>query len=140
MKLSYLSIILMLLTSHISLAATLTIHIRGVRNSEGDMRASLCDSEARYKKDDCKRDIVVPAVKGTTTIKFDNVPPGRYAFTILHDKNNNGKMDSNFLNIPREGFAFSNNTRPAFSEPPFNKVAFDVSNSDVTQNIDLIFY
>ncbi len=140
MQVSCLSIILMLFTSHISLATTLTIHVRGVRSSEGDMRVSLCDSEARYKKDDCARDSVIPAVKGTTTIKFDDVPPGRYAFTVLHDKNRNGKMDSNFLNIPREGFAFSNNIKPAFSEPAFNKVAFNVSNINITQDVDLIFY
>lgn len=129
-----------LILSPAALAATLTIHIHGVKKSEGDMRASLCDSEMRYKKDECKRDIIVSAISDVTTIKFDNVPPGRYAFTILHDKNKNGKMDSNFLNIPREGFAFSNNIKPSFSEPPFRKVAFDVGKADIVQNVDLVFY
>ena len=121
-------------------AATITITVHGVKTTEGDMRASLCDSEARYKKDDCTHDGVVPAIKGTTTIKFEHVLPGRYAFTILHDKNKNGKMDSNFLNIPKEGFAFSNNIKPTFSEPPFKKVAFTVGDADVAQSVDLVFY
>ena len=41
-------------------------------------------------------------VEHTFTIK-----PGSYAIGVIHDENNNGELDYNFLGIPKEGYGFS---------------------------------
>lgn len=41
-----------------------------------------------------------------------DLPPGKYAVAIVHDENGNGKLDTNFLGIPKEGYGASNNPKP----------------------------
>ncbi|MFT6050301.1 MAG: hypothetical protein ACI9KI_002040 [Patiriisocius sp.] len=51
------------------------------------------------------------------TVTFQNIPAGVYAVSIFHDENDNGKMDSNFMGIPKEDYACSNDAS-AFMGPP----------------------
>ncbi len=119
-------------------AATVTVNINKVKVAKGDIRASLCDTEATYKGDKCAMESIVKAQSGTTQLRFENVKPGTYAFHLMHDKNSNGEMDFNAFGIPKEGYGFSNNVKPGLSMPAFKKVAFVVAEQDVTQNVDLI--
>jgi uncharacterized protein (DUF2141 family) len=52
---------------------------------------------------------------------------GEWAVVITQDINNNDKLDKNFLGIPTEPYAFSNNVRPTVSAPDFNQCKFLVS-------------
>jgi uncharacterized protein (DUF2141 family) len=119
-------------------AATVSVVVTNIRESSGDIRASLCADEASYKADECPGEAIAKAFKGSTTLTFRDVAPGTYAIQLFHDKNGNGKTDFNFLGIPREGFGFSNNAKPSFSAPRFSKVAFTVGTSDVELTIRLI--
>ncbi len=64
-------------------------------------------------------------VEKNATIIFKNVPPGSYAVAILHDENNNQKMDKNILGIPKEGYGFSNNVSAPFGPPSYKKASFN---------------
>ncbi len=55
-----------------------------------------------------------------TILSFD-VVPGAYAVAVHHDANSNGKVDANFLGIPREGYGVSNDARPKFRAPRFGE-------------------
>ena len=56
---------------------------------------------------------------------FTNVAPGHYAISILHDENNNNKLDTNFFGIPKEEYGASNDAPPGtFSGPKFSKAKF----------------
>ncbi len=55
-----------------------------------------------------------------TILSFE-VPPGVYAVAVHHDANSNGKLDANFLGIPREGYGVSNDVRPRFRAPRFSE-------------------
>lgn len=63
-------------------------------------------------------------VEKNATIIFKSVPPGSYAIAILHDENNNQKMDKNVLGIPKEGYGFSNNASAPFGPPSYKKASF----------------
>jgi uncharacterized protein (DUF2141 family) len=63
-------------------------------------------------------------VDKTATIIFKSVPPGTYAVAILHDENNNQKMDKNILGLPKEGYGFSNNASAPFGPPSYKKASF----------------
>ena len=39
---------------------------------------------------------------------FDSIPDGEYAISLLHDENENGDMDLNFIGYPLEGFGLAN--------------------------------
>jgi uncharacterized protein (DUF2141 family) len=43
--------------------------------------------------------------------EFPGVAPNTYAVSVFHDENSNGKLDTNFMGIPREGVGASNGAR-----------------------------
>lgn len=63
-------------------------------------------------------------VEKSATIIFKSVPPGSYAIAILHDENNNRRMDKNILGIPKEGYGFSNNVSATFGPPSYKRASF----------------
>jgi len=54
------------------------------------------------------------------------LPKGEWAVAITQDLNNNDKVDKNFLGIPTEPYAFSNNVRPTLAAPGFDECKFVV--------------
>jgi uncharacterized protein (DUF2141 family) len=60
-------------------------------------------------------------------ISIKNLKPGRYAVRYYHDNNMNGKLETNLVGKPTEGYGFSNNVIGKFGPPPFEKWLFEVS-------------
>ena len=63
-------------------------------------------------------------------------PHGEYAIAVFVDLNGNGKMDKNFLGIPKEQYGFSNNVMGRMSAPSFDQAKFMVTGPTI-QNIKL---
>ncbi len=68
-------------------------------------------------------------------IIISGLKPGIYAAQIFHDLNENGKLDTNALGIPKEPYGFSNNKKGIFGKPKFKKVSFMVKDKDIVQKI-----
>jgi uncharacterized protein (DUF2141 family) len=45
----------------------------------------------------------------------------------MHDSNENGKLDSNFFGVPKEGFGFSNDAMGSCGPPSFAKARVNLS-------------
>lgn len=69
---------------------------------------------------------VRPGGKNSITVPVE-LPPGAWAVALTQDTNNNDLLDTNFLGIPTEPYAFSNNVRPRFAAPKFEECRFIVS-------------
>lgn len=108
--------------------AALRIEISDVRNATGDIGCLIFNGADGYPESHEKahRESHVKIVSGTAVCEFKNLAPGEYAAIVFHDENLNGKLDKNFLGIPREGYGASNNIRPAMSAPGFKEAAFGV--------------
>ena len=116
--------------------ATLTITVENVSPKGGEIRLSLYD-KAGYSGRDGKAivDVVVPAKSPRTEIVLPPVPPGTYAIKMFQDYNKNGEFDFTWIGLPAEGYGFSNNAKPVFSEPDFDKTRFTLSAGNQTQTI-----
>ncbi len=68
---------------------------------------------------------------------FENVPYGTYAVSVMHDENRNGKLDSNFIGIPKEGVGASNNPRSKFGPPSFEDASFQLDRAEVDLDVHL---
>ena len=55
---------------------------------------------------------------------FEDIPPGRYALAVIHDENMNGKLDANWLGVPKEGYGFSNDAKGLMGAPSFDAASF----------------
>jgi uncharacterized protein (DUF2141 family) len=69
-------------------------------------------------------------------VHFKDLPPGEYAAVAFQDVNGNGKLDKNFLGIPREPYGFSNSARGSAGPPKFSAAAVTL-NPDGTTTIVL---
>lgn len=103
-------------------AADVTIVVKGVRSNQGQV-AALAFAKAQGFPDQFQQatqHAIVPANKGEVTITLKNLPPGKYAFTVMHDQNADGILQRNLFGIPQEGVGVSGkalgNRAPKFSE------------------------
>ncbi len=71
----------------------------------------------------------VPASKGKVLVSFTGIPAGTCAVAVYHDTNNDGKLNTNALGIPKEAYGFSNNVRPMFSAPSFKEAGIVLDKS-----------
>ncbi len=109
-------------------AATLTLKLEGLREVKGHVLISVAADAAAFDgkgKPEVVRSVEVTGP--TLTVAFPDLAPGTYAVSLFHDANGNGKLDTNFIGIPKEGYGFSNNVgargKPKFDEAKFTLVA-----------------
>ena len=117
---------LMAATALEAAAATLTLKASDVQKDGGYLLITVeatADGWNGKQKEAARARI--KAKRGETTHRFEDLPPGQYAVQVIHDENDNGKFDSNFLGIPSEGYGFSNNPR-VMRRPTFEEARFDL--------------
>ncbi len=118
-------------------ASQLTVEITDLRTEKGAVMVALIDSPAGW--DDGKkavaRRMLTPA-GDTLTLAFDDLKPGQYAVQVMHDENSNGKLDTNFIGMPTEGYGFSNNPR-VMRRPKYDEARFDVGADDASITVKL---
>ena len=122
--------------------ARVTIVITGLRSNKGAVLVSLFDN-ARSFPDKADRAVGKSRVAirdKTVRVTFPDLPPGKYAAAILHDENNNLKMDYNLVGMPKEGYGFSNNATGNFGPPSFGKAAFLLSGPETTTTIKASYF
>ncbi|AWX44760.1 hypothetical protein HME9304_01763 [Flagellimonas maritima] len=116
---------------------TLTVNVTNVPSEKGNINVAVYNSDATFLSfDDVFKADSEPAKRGTVIVKIDGIPSGEYAIALYHDENGNGKMDTNWLGIPKEKVAFSNAKMKTFGPPKYEECAFEVK-SDFEIEIDL---
>jgi uncharacterized protein (DUF2141 family) len=105
-------------------SAELDLTITDLRTQQGSLRVAIADSAAGWSDTEKSVAGTVRKPQGQEeTFHFPDLPPGSYAVMVMHDENDNGKLDSNFMGMPIEGYGFSNNPgvmrKPTFEEARF---------------------
>lgn len=112
-------------------SASLTVTLTGLRNDKGQIFIQLWQSPDGFPRQGEKvyKFVAIDATKsinGSVATTFTDLAPGTYAVSTLHDENRNGKMNSNALGIPKEGWAVSNNVVTHTHAPSFDQASFQV--------------
>jgi len=107
------------------ITAPLTVSVQGLRNDRGRLAVALFASAAGFpRRESALRGQLARISGGRAAVTFPDLRPGVYAVAILHDENDNEKMDFNFLGMPLEGYGFSNDAAALFGPPSFDSAAF----------------
>jgi uncharacterized protein (DUF2141 family) len=118
--------------------STVDINVGTFRNTKGWLGCRLYSSPTGFPRDPAPREQRIAIAGGIARCTFTNVPAGTYAVAVMHDENGNGKLDSNFLGIPTEGYGVSNNHTHAMSAPTWDESKFEVkAGQDVRLGISL---
>ena len=114
----------------------ITVKITNLDGNAGKVYVALFNSETTFLEKKYKS--TISTIKDSNCeVVFENVPNGVYAISLFHDKNDNNKMDSNFLGIPKEDYGCSNNAKGFMGPPKWKDAKFKIQNNSVTQTIKL---
>ncbi len=122
---------------------TLTIKITGARNAKGKIGVALFQQATGFPEDTSKavraQDVDIDTNTMSAQVVFGDLPQGAYAVSVRHDENTNGKLDKNFVGIPKEGYGASNNAAKKRRAPKFDEAKFSLNAPEQTIDIKLIY-
>jgi uncharacterized protein (DUF2141 family) len=117
----------------------LEVTVTKIKDHKGSIRVGVFNNENDFLKKPLTGKII-KADADEVTVVFENLKPGEYAVSVIHDENENGKLDSNAFGIPNEGFAFGNNAMGMFGPPSFEKAKIILKDEKISQVLVLKYF
>ena len=120
-----------------ALAADVTVVVKGLRSTAGDLYVAACNEET-FLKPRCLHEARGSA--GEKTVVLRGLPGGTYAVQVFHDENGNADFDRARSGWPLEGLAFSRDAPMRFGPPRFADAAFEVSDAPVQVPVTMRYF
>ena len=109
----------------------LVIRITNIKDTSGKpLLVGVYANKSSYNKK-------VLAKTSEVTVTF-KLPPGEYAVGLMHDLNENGRIDKNWVGYPSEPFGFSKNFKPMMGAPKFGDCSIDLRQGSQRIEIKLL--
>ncbi len=120
---------------------SLKVVVKNMKNNSGQVGFFLFNSADAFPTHTEKALLsgFVKIIGNTAEYTFTNVPVGTYAVYVFHDEDNNKKLNTNFIGMPKEGIGVSNNAKGHFGPPKYNDAKFDFNKQDQTISISLSY-
>ncbi len=118
---------------------SIMLHIMDIKEARGTLRIAVFDSKEHFLNTDSAVYLQVLEVKDTLQQKLHipGLPAGEYAVAIYHDTNNNGKLNTNWLGVPTEPYAFSNDAGKKWRKPSFEDAKIFVKEPETVVKLQL---
>ncbi|MCA9546250.1 MAG: DUF2141 domain-containing protein, partial [Myxococcales bacterium] len=89
---------------------TIVVDVVGLRSRRGHVLAAVYASAEGFPHDPggAVRRLTEIIDDDEVEVYFEDLPPGRYAVTVLHDEDDDGELSTNVLGIPTDGLGMSN--------------------------------
>ena len=118
------------------------IHVKilNIRNSTGTVACALFESPHGFPTEyllSATNVMIIKIRKTQARCDFEDIPPGTYAMAVIHDENMNGKLDTNWIGIPTEGYGFSNDATGVLGAPSFSDASFTYDGRSVELTMSL---
>jgi uncharacterized protein (DUF2141 family) len=113
--------------------------LTGFQSDSGHVLVSLHDRAKSFPGDaDGAKKLARAKINGKKAVlRFIDLESGRYAISTFHDENDNEKLDTNFLGIPKEAVGASNNASGTLGPPKWKDAVFEYKQKSLTQRITL---
>jgi uncharacterized protein (DUF2141 family) len=120
-KLTVLIISIFSILSVKSQTINVTVTVNNVLSNEGIVQVCVFNKADAFpdKKNLAVKCVDAKATKGSMKIQVDGLAPGSYAFGVHHDKNGDGKVNTNFVGIPKEPMGASNGAKGKMGPPKY---------------------
>jgi len=139
MKISVLiTLVISLLLSFTTNAQTkVTVKVTNIQSEEGIIYIGFYSENQDYPNHSAEhiKKRIKPVI-GSVELTID-LPEGIYAIAILHDINDNDKLEKNFFGIPEEPYGFSKNIHHIFSASTFDECKFILEKENLNFTIKL---
>lgn len=121
------------LSAPAALAGDLTIDISGITPDRGKVYIAIYDRPDTFPSGHQRVSQVLEPNDRHLIAHFNNLPAGQYAAAAFQDFNGNGKLDKNFMGIPKEPYGFSQETRGSMGPPSFAEAAVTLNPDGATR-------
>lgn len=117
----------------------LAIRITNIQNTSGKplLIGVYAKSDAFPGENTSRYNKIILAKSSVATVTF-KLPPGEYAVALMHDVNDDGKMEKNWIGYPTEPFGFSRNFKPKLGAPSFKDCSVDLRTGSQRIEIKLL--
>ena len=131
-------LLLTLVVSATAWSGELTIKVANIKH-EGVLYAAVYDDKEVFESDKGNNSQQRPGIVGGLVKKVTvgeaegtiELEAGTYSIGFFIDKNDNEKLDTNFLGVPKEQFGFSNDAMGRFGPPSFEAASFNLDEETI---------
>ena len=116
------------------------VEILGIRNSAGAVACALFEAPEGFPTEFMRFAANLMMVKvrvAKATCSFDQIRPGTDALAVIHDENRDGKLATDWMGLPKEGYGFSNDAKGTFGAPSFEAASFPYNGQSLQMTITL---
>lgn len=113
----------------------LTVKIEDADSNDGQIFVSVYNTAADFL-DTPYKGAISKITNNGCVVTFEGLPKGTYAVSTFHDENDNGKLDTNFIGIPKEDYGCSNGAKGIMGPPKWKDAKFELQ-TDQTITITL---
>lgn len=119
---------------------TLVVNVVGVGEHSGTVVVLLFNHDDGFPAKVAKacQHASAKVTGSVVTLRFADVPLGTYAVTAYHDVNDNQKLDTNWIGIPKEPVAISNNARGRLGPPKWKDAMFELREATQELTVNLM--
>ncbi|MDG2412241.1 MAG: DUF2141 domain-containing protein [Halioglobus sp.] len=121
------------------LTGILIVEISGLKDVTGDVYIAVYNSEDDWLSEDAvfasEKVAIADALDGELVRTELQLPLDDYALTVFYDADGDGELDTNFIGIPKEPFAMSNNAVAKFGPPKYDEAVFTLGAEPHIQHI-----
>ena len=109
-------------------APTAVFTVHGLRNDHGFLAGGIYSDRNVWTHEGgqvatCR----VPIHDGTARCVIQAPGPGTYAFAFMHDEDGDGRMNTDSLGLPQEGYGFGNDARGTLGAPSFESASYPLA-------------
>lgn len=113
-------------------AAEVVVIVAGLHTDSGFVVGGLYEGPTTWlHADQAAEDCHAPIVRGRARCVFRTSISPSVAFAGFHDEDGDNHFDRDFIGLPAEGWAFSNDAREPFGPPSFERSSFHTASTVV---------
>lgn len=115
-----------------------TVEISGLKGATGSVFIAVYDSDSTWLSDETvleQKVVIAESLDGDLVRTELQLPLGEYALSAFYDEDDDGELDTNFVGMPKEPTALSNNAVGKFGSPKYSDAVFKVGAEPTIQSM-----
>jgi uncharacterized protein (DUF2141 family) len=122
------------------LTGILMVEISGLKDASGNVYIAVYDSDSTWLSDDMvlnQKVDIADALDGDLVRTELLLPLGDYALSVFYDQDGDGELKTNFIGMPKEPIALSNNAVAKFGPPKYSDAVFSLGAQPIIQSLSI---
>ena len=122
------------------LTGILMVEISGLKDASGNVYIAVYDSDSTWLSDEMvlnQKVDIADALDGDLVRTELLLPLGDYALSVFYDQDGDGELKTNFIGMPKEPIALSNNAVAKFGPPKYSDAVFSLGAQPIIQSVSI---